>query len=292
MSKNLQLNEVQEILSSDKKLAVFIIENLRSSLSSIGFSENFLDDLLSDLGNLNVKDFGEKWKEELKQKYSIGFFQNLVPKYFLEYVVPVTPSSDEIIDVGCGTGILAKLYAQDDRFKKVTGIDINSYPEWEIFRNEKIRFEIVKENNFAGFLKIEKPDSIVLTWTLHHMEYDEQERYLGYIYENLKIGAKIVVLEDSYSTNLAPENGANKYEKFMEWNPDQRKNIMSVFDWVANRVLAQREKVPIPCAYRTLEEWSTILEKKGFKTVVQKFIGFPNDRDINSPQSLIVAEKN
>ena len=77
----------------------------------------------------------------------------------------------------------------------------------------------------------------------------------------------------------------------MEWNPNQRKNIMSVYDWVANRVLAQREKVPIPCAYRTLEEWSNILEKKGFKTVMQKFIGFPNDRDINSPQSLIVAEK-
>ena len=123
------------------------------------------------------------------------------------------------------------------------------------------------------------------------MEYDEQERYLGYIHENLKIGAKIVVLEDSYSTDLVPENGADKYKGFMEWNPNQRKNIMSVYDWVANRVLAQREKVPIPCAYRTLEEWSNILEKKGFKTVMQKFIGFPNDRDINSPQSLIVAEK-
>jgi SAM-dependent methyltransferase len=254
MPKNFQLSDVREILSGDKKLADFIIKNLQKSLFSIGFSKEFLGDLLSDLGNIDVKDFSEKWKKELQQKFTIGFFQNLVPRYFSKYVVQATPSSGKIIDIGCGTGILAKLYAGNDRFKKVIGIDIRAYPEWELFRNKKIRFRVVKEDEIADFLKIEKPDSITVTWTLHHMEYGEQERYLEYIHENLENGSRVIVLEDSYSADLVPENGADKSKEFMMWSLEQREKIMSVYDWVANRVLAQRDKVPMPCTYRTLEE--------------------------------------
>lgn len=290
MMKNFQLHDTQEVLANSN-LESFICSDLRSSLSSIGFSSEFLDDLINNLGNLNVQQLGETWKDELNQKYSLGFFQNLVPTYFSEYVVPVTPASNKIIDVGCGTGILAKLYSQDGRFNQVIGIDINSYPEWHTFQNEKIKFKVVKEDEFNNFLITEKPDTVVLTWTLHHMQYDEQERYISYIHQNLKQGARLIVLEDSYSTTLQPENGVNRYKEFMKWSEGERKNIMSVYDWVANRVLAQREKVPIPCAYRTLEEWSEFLEQKGFKILTQKFIGFPEHRDINTPQSLIVCEK-
>jgi len=282
---------VGEILQ-ETELANFIVNNLRSSLSSIGFSQEFLDALLSDLRNISVENFGKKWREELGNKYIIGFFQKIVPKYFSDYIVPVTPTSRKIIDVGCGTGILAKLYAEDKRFERVVGIDINPYPEWKIFWNEKIKFEVVDEATFPNFLLEEKPDSVVLTWTLHHMEYDEQERYFEYIHDYLPSGAGIIILEDSYSKNLIPENGKEKYEEFMKWGPEQRREIMSVYDWVANRVLAQRSKAPMPCAYRSLEDWDILLEKKRFKMITQKFIGFPDNRDINTPQSLIVARRN
>src|SRR5437763_6268 len=98
---NIQSNDIREILSSDENLAGFIVKNLRISLSSIGFSKACLKDLLRDLSNLNVKNFGERWQVELKHVYSLGFFQNLAPKYFAQYVVPVTPTSEKIIDVGC-----------------------------------------------------------------------------------------------------------------------------------------------------------------------------------------------
>jgi|GEM_PF-1610598 len=291
MTTNLEVIDVREILTENKVLNDFILRNLNTSLLSIGFSKSFLNDLLPNLSNLDVKNFGEKWAYDLEHTYSIGFFQQLVPKYFSNYVVPATPSSSKILDVGCGTGILGKLYAEDPRFKEIVGIDIQSYPEWETFKNEKIIFRVVKEPDFPVFLKKERPDSIVITWTLHHMEYAEQERYLEYIYDCLKPGAHIIVLEDSYSITLAPENGATKYAEFMRWDIEERKLIMSVYDWVANRVLAQREEVPIPCAYRTIEEWSHLLNKKGFTVVAQKFIGFPDQRDIHTPQSLLIAQK-
>ncbi len=291
MSENFQYIDIQKILKSNKNLATFIKESLSSSLSSIGYSKSFLDDLLNNLENLDVKKFGLKWQDELTKIFSIGFYQNLVPKYFNTYVVPATPSSKKIIDVGCGRGFLAKRYSQDNRFGQVIGIDINTYPEWKTLQNEKVRFEVVKEDYFTEFLKKEKPDSVVLTWVLHHMKYDEQQRYLEYVQENLKTKSKIIILEDSYSTSIAPENGLKFYNKFMQWNTGDRQKIMFICDWIANRILGQKEKMPVPGTFRTLEDWSKIFEKRKFKTLVKKFIGFPNYRDINTPQSLLVVQK-
>jgi len=105
---------------------------------------------------------------------------------------------------------LAKLYSQEKKFEEVVGIDIQPYPEWRQYRSERVRFEVVKEEKFADFLYSEKPDAAVVTWTLHHMAFDEQERYLGYINKNLGKDAKLVVLDDSYSNELAPENGRER----------------------------------------------------------------------------------
>lgn len=239
-----------------------------------------------------MEKFKKKWSNELRMRYTIDFFQKIVPKYFSRYVIPVTPPSQKIIDIGCGTGILAKCYAEhSSTFKHIIGIDINPYPEWKLFGSKKVSFKVVNREKFPEFLRKEKPDSTVLTWTLHHMKYDEQERYLDYIRNSLPRGAKILILEDSYSTHLIPENGKEIYNQFMKWEPEERKKIMSIYDWVANRILAQRSNVPMPFTYRTLEDWNALLDKHGFKTIVQKFIGFPNNRDVNTPQCLIVARK-
>ncbi len=287
------MNEHEHIKSllENKSLRDFIFSNLRQSLSSIGFSQNLIEDLVSNLENLNVQEFGKNHSEELKQVYNVGFFQRIVPAYFSQYVVPVTPTVEKIVDVGCGTGILAKLYSESKKFQHILGIDINPYPEWGIFKNTGVDFRVIKETDFIDFLHKEKPDSIVLTWTLHHMEYEEQERYMGYIYDALKINSYVVVLEDSYSSISKPENGSELYTQFMNWEESDRKKIMSVYDWVANRVLAQREKVPIPFAYQTMEKWEELFKKTGFSIENKKFIGFPNDRDINTPQSLIILKK-
>ncbi len=123
------------------------------------------------------------------------------------------------------------------------------------------------------------------------MERDEQERYVGYLYKALAIGASLVALEDSYSTELPPENDIGVYDSFMKFNEDDRCKIMGVYDWVANKVLAQRDKVDIPLTYRTLEEWGKLFIDNGFSVVKKKFIGFPEKRDINTPQSLLIVTK-
>lgn len=123
------------------------------------------------------------------------------------------------------------------------------------------------------------------------MKHDEQERYIQYLHDVLATGARLVVLEDSYSIKLSPENDIGVYNSFMKFSEDNRRKIMGVYDWVANKVLAQRYKVEIPLTYRTLEEWERLFIDKGFSITKKKFIGFPDKRDINTPQSLLIVTK-
>src|SRR3989344_3596690 len=278
-------------LLADKDVHVYVVSNLRVTLSSIGFSKTLVNDLTTNLKSLEIKEFGEKYSDELNDVYSIGFFQRLVPQYFLRNVVPEIPTSDEVLDLGCGTGILAKILVEENKFGHITGIDLHSYSEWELFKNPKITFKIVSEEDFFDFISKEKPDTATLTWVLHHMEHDEQERYVGYLYKVLASDARLVVLEDSYSTKLPPENDIGVYDSFMKFSGDDRRKIMGVYDWVANKVLAQRDKVDIPLTYRTLEEWEKLFTDSGFSVVKKKFIGFPEKRDINTPQSLLIVKK-
>lgn len=165
---------IQDLLTN-KEVCDYVFSNLWFSLSSIGFSKTLVSDLTTNLKNLEVKKFGDKYSGELNEVYSIGFFQRLVPQYFSCNVVPEIPASNEVLDLGCGTGILAKILVEENKFRHITGIDLHSYPEWELFKNPKITFKIISEKDFFDFISKEKPDTATLTWVLHHMEHDEQE---------------------------------------------------------------------------------------------------------------------
>jgi SAM-dependent methyltransferase len=273
------------------KLVKYVRDNLSQSLTSINFSKEFVVYLLKHLANLDFPNFYKKFDYELERIYTKGFFQNIVPSYFDKNVIPNIPASNYIIDIGCGTGILAHRLIRQSRFKKIEGIDISTYPEWKLFSSEKVKFKIVPQQDFDKYLSSTPFDNVVLTWSLHHMPYDEQESYLKKLFSHLKTGGTVVILEDSYSEKLKPEFGEDIWKEFMKLSADERRKVMSFYDWIANRVLAKRYAEPIPCTYRTLEEWSKIGEKIGFKTFKTIFIGFPDNRDINTPQSLIVFRK-
>lgn len=290
-TKAKEIIHLQKILSH-KILKGFIINNLRESLSSIGFSKDFVRDLLKMLDNLKkYPELQNKHTYELDTVYLDGFFKKIVPGYFKAHIVPEIPASKKVLDLGCGTGILAERLSREERFSKIIGIDLRSYPEWETFVNEKIFFTVANKDGSFKLIKEEKPNSIILTWTLHHMPYIEQKEYVRNLYSFMPYESKMIILEDSYSENLAPIYGMDRYTGFMHLSKKERKQAMSFYDWIANRVLAKRARVPITFSYRTLEEWESFFKEIGFSVIHKKFIGFPNKRDINTPQSLIVVEK-
>ena len=213
-----------------------------------------------------------------------------MPRYFEKEVIPYIPNSSIILDIGCGTGILAHKLSETNRFDRIVGIDINEYPEWPKFSKGNVELFKIEEDKFDEFLKELKPKTIVLTWTLHHMDFDEQERYIKKISSVLD-EVTIVILEDSFSEELPPEEDIGVFDSFSKLNKEDKISTISIQDWLANRILERRDEIPIPFTYRTLEEWQSFFESKGFHMVKKRFIGFPENRDVNTPQSLIVVKK-
>ncbi len=288
--QNQETNLIRKYLeNSDQKN--FIKINLEQSLGSIGFSEDFRSGLFKVLESPSAVDqFIKTHEKELHEIDDIKFYEQYVPEYFSKYVVKEIPDVGKIVDLGCGTGIMAKLLSQRKN-TQIIGVDVMTYPDWGKYKSDNLDFRIVKEENFPEFIKKEKPEALALTWTLHHMSFPEQENYIKYLSENLRSGTILAILEDAYSEELEPENGKDINEAFMKWPIEARKEIMTVYDWIASRILTRRKSMPVTFSYRTLEQWQEAFEKLNFIIEKKKFIGFPEHRDINTPQSLLIAKK-
>lgn len=281
--------EIKNILA-DQNLFFYLSENFRQSLGDIGLSKELIEDLVQSLNPLDVIGFGVRNKQELDEKFTDGFYRKIAGKYFHEEVVPNVKPANKILDLGCGPGTLCNLLAETKSYKEVVGVDINKYPQWSNKRS-CVNFVQLKEDQFAKFISEFKPNVVVITWVLHHMAFEEQERYLTMLYDSMEKGSEIVILEDSYAEQQAPIYRKDFHDLFMKWSREDRDKILSANDWIANMVLAQRENIPMPFGYRTVEEWVEVFAKSRFKNNLQKYLGFPVHRDVNNPQSLMVFEK-
>jgi 2-polyprenyl-3-methyl-5-hydroxy-6-metoxy-1,4-benzoquinol methylase len=286
----MEYSNVQNILS-DKFIKEFIVSSLRESMANIGFSETLINDFLIKLDNLDVENFINDHRNELADIQLGNFFGNLVPQYFKDYIVPEIPTGGKVFDLGCGRGTLIKILAELGKNEEIVGVDIKEAAEWKDIQSPHVRLSVVQEPDFLSVLEKEQPGTVTITWVLHHMDFEQQKRYINQLFKALKNGARLVVLEDSYSTILRPELGNGRYEGFIKWGQEDRNKITGVLDWIANRIFSMRTTMPVPFAYRTLEEWGSIFEEAGFTVSKTRFLGFPDKRDVNTPQGVIVLFK-
>ena len=287
---NYEYEDVVRDVLSDEKRRDFIVTSLRESMTSLGFSAMLINEFLDNITTIDTISFIQKYKEELTKIQLKHFFDELVPKYFKKYILSEIPDGGKVFDLGCGRGTLIQSLVDRGTNNEIVGIDIKETPEWDDIASEHVRFEVVQEANFLSFLEKEKPDIVTATWIFHHMEYDQQKRYITSLYKVLNKGATLVVLEDSYSEVLPPELGQERFEAFMKWSVDDRRMIMGAYDWIANRIFSMRTTIPVPFAYRTVEGWKELFEEIGFTVTKTRFLGFP-DRDVNTAQSVLVVVK-
>jgi len=284
-----ELDSIREFMSNEK-VRSFVLTNLKESMDFLGHSKEFIRDLEELFDSLDIKRFTKEHNSDLIKYNTMGWVQVLEPEFFEKYVIPNIPQTNKLLDIGCGTGILLHILKNSDSIKGLLGIDIDPYPEWENYRDERLILDVVKPGQFDDYLKKCGADGIVMTWALHHMEYAEQKKYLDQIYISFE-KITLTILEDTYSDikPLMEDIGSN--EEFRKLTSDEKKMVLSVNDWLANRVLLQRWAEPIPFQYRSIEEWEEFFREIGFKIKRSDYIGFPKGRDVNNPQGLFVIEK-
>ena len=287
----MEYQDVVRDVFSRPDLRGFVVANFRESMTNLGFTEPLMSEFLDNIDRLDLDAFIEKHKEELARVELRHFFDELVPVYFREYVLPEVPKEGKVLDLGCGRGTLVKLLIDRGTNSEIVGLDIIEAPEWKDISSDDARLYVVQEEDFLSFIEKEQPDTVVATWVFHHMEYDQQVRYLKSLHGVLKEGSVVVLLEDSYADTVPPEMRQERHNALMQWSKEDRLKIMGAYDWIANRVFSMRTTMPVPFAYRTVEEWSEVLTEAGFSPIKDRYIGFPYNRDVYTPQSIIVGQK-
>ncbi len=275
---------------SNSELKEFLKHRFEKPMRHFGYSDELINEFLSNIDTLNIATFDKKHHAEIESVRTNLFFNVFTKKYFEQCVVPEIPRGGKVLDVGCGRGMLIELLLTRGE-NEVVGIDIFDSPEWSGLRDRGVQLEVVEEKNFLEFISKVMPDIVTLTWVLHHMEYGQQCRYLQSLHSVLRKGARVVVLEDAYSEVVPPEFGHELAEDFMVWSREDRHKIMGALDWTANIIFGQKTAMPVPFAYRTLEEWELLFNKIGFKIIRKRYLGFPDNRDVDTAQSVFIAER-
>lgn len=277
-------------LLDDRAVLRHAQRDLAASLGRIGLSEPLVSELTASLGRLDFDRFHHRHGEELRRVYLEGFFGRVALDFHDRFVVPEVPRCARLVDLGCGAGLLARRIAESGRAGHVTGIDLAECPSWGALAGPRLAFEVVGPSDFVPFLRRARPDVVIVTWALHHLTWDEQERYLRSLRGALRPGARVVALEDSMSEVLSPEAGVELHDRFAQLHPPQRMAVLAAYDWVTN-IFLERRAMPLPAAYRTLEGWCALGARLGFRVVRQRYLGFPAERDVNSPQALFVLAR-
>lgn len=286
----MEYEDVQKILK-DENLRQFVQDSFRDSMKGIGFSKELIDEFVGNIHELPIADFIKTHQEELQQIELHHYGDTLIPKFLTEYVMPYIPREGTFLDLGCGRGTLISLVQAQNSKQQVVGVDIVSAPEWESLKKEQTKFIVASDTKFISVLNDEQPTCVTATMVMHHLEYQEQARYLKAIHDALPKGATVILLEDSYSMKLDPELGLKRHGMFMRLSQSERLSVMGLYDWYANRVFCMRTNTPVPFAYRTIEAWEEIGSQAGFTHVTSRFIGYPKHFDVHTPRALLVFKK-
>lgn len=99
------------------------------------------------------------------------------------------PKHGQIIDLGCGEGVIAKYLAQESG-RKIIGVDQNCerLPHTSV-KNLEFRCSDIIDFSFKS------ASGAVLSDVLHHLDYQKQEKLLGNIFRGLKKGGSLIIKE-------------------------------------------------------------------------------------------------
>ena len=161
-------------------------------------------------------------------KFTSGFRTKLIISVYERWI----KEGENIIDIGCGTGVVTKLL-KDYFNSEITGCDVKNYLIYKIPFMQIVNYKIpVKSQSF---------DVALLNDVLHHVDKDDQEKVL---LEAIRVGKKVFIFE---------------FEPTL---------VGKLADIILNKF--HYGDLHAPLSVRTTHDWQTLFKKLGLKSKVVK----------------------
>src|SRR3989344_2958992 len=157
-------------------------------------------------------------------KVTSSYRTKLIISVYRKWIKP----NDNILDVGCGTGIVAKIL-KDNFQTKITGADIKKYLIYDL------PFITIKSNKIP--VKDESFDTAMLNDVLHHINKEYQANAIK---EAMRVSKKVFIFE---------------FEPTI---------IGKVADVILNKF--HYGDLNAPLSVRSTEEWQKMFKDMGFKS--------------------------
>jgi SAM-dependent methyltransferase len=142
-------------------------------------------------------------------------------------------------------------------------------------------------------LEKESVDSVILSTVLHHINPFVRLQLVIHLKEILRNGGRLILIEDTYPENPTEMDIHNSLdERFLSFGDHQKKQIISFLDWWGNRLMKNSRDIPLPCTFKSMEEWETYFSEVGLKLVEKHYLGIPDmHTHVMAPKGILIFEK-
>ena len=238
-------------------------------------------------------DAGFDWLREGTRYY--GIYRNY--KTTVRYNTTFTlirdhiEEGDIIADVGCGDDKLGRIIVENIENTSVIGTDVVDYRGTGYEGHERVDF-ILQEDSDKIPLPDNSVDKVLFSAVFHHASSETTDKLLAEARRVLRPNGRIIIIEDVVLESVPPRNNEeNLVDKFKELTDEERKSVISIFDWHANHVVVGVTEIPMAFNYQTEEEWDQTFACAGFEVETKDFVGIYRDKFHPHPHTVFVLRK-
>lgn len=302
----------------------YVLHRLDDSLRMLKLHEHCVNAIISILTDFvrqpitssylaeRLQDFQNEWRVHLDRKYLRDYEAtrwDFMSKYVLNLV---TTPVNRCLDVGCGRGCVTATLFQEKLVKSVVGIDASDFKkEWNERVSESattgkqtksaVEYKSVPIGRIESWLEhAGQFELILLFYVLHHSEEYWATKTLDSLKARLGDEGRIIIVEDSLEVDGSVPAASDPLDLTRIWRQwatsagayplTPAYDAQVLLDFIAVQLLAGFSDVRMPCNYRTNDAWRAYFQQLGYEVENVQYVGFPEGRDIDVPQSVFVLK--